>query len=414
MKIAVIGAGISGLTAAYLLCGDNDITVFEANDYAGGHTDTHDVEVEGKTYAVDTGFIVFNEMTYPNFVTLLKRLGVDYQRSSMTFSVKCERTGLEYGPHNLDTFFAQRRNLLKPSLYRMLLDILRFRSAFNGLLREGSNEQALGSYLQRHGYSRQFIDYFIFPLCSSLWSTDSGRIHDFPLRSLVKFLRNHGILEVRHPIEWKVIKGGSKRYVEKLTKPFADRIRLNTPVRTVLRHEDHVEVHPADGIAERFDHVVFGCHSDQALRMLKSATPREREILGAIPYQQNQVVLHMDPSVLPERRKLWSSWNYLIPREEVARVSLTYNMNILQTLDCREVFCVTLNRPDAIMSEKAVGTYLYHHPQYTVEAPRAQRRHGEISGRNRTHYCGAYWGYGFHEDGVNSALAACRFFGKGL
>jgi predicted NAD/FAD-binding protein len=230
----------------------------------------------------------------------------------------------------------------------------------------------------------------------------------------VRFLRNHGILEIRHPIEWKVIRGGSKRYVEKLIKPFAQKIRLNTPVRAVERHQDYVDVHPANGVAARFDHVVFGCHSDQALRMLKGATAQEREILGAIPYQQNQVVLHLDSSVLPERRKLWSSWNYLIPREEVARVSVTYNMNILQTLDCSEEFCVTLNRPGAIASEKTIGTYLYHHPQYMVEAPRAQQRHGEISGRNRTHYCGAYWGCGFHEDGVNSALAACRFFGKGL
>jgi predicted NAD/FAD-binding protein len=414
MRIAIIGGGISGMTAAYLLSEDHEITLFEAGDYAGGHTHTHDVEVEGKTYAVDTGFIVFNETTYPNFVKLIKQLGVDYQPSSMTFSVKCERTGLEYSPHSLNTFFAQRRNIFDPSFYRMILDIIRFRRDFDRLLREVDGEQALGPYLQKHGYSKRFIDYFIIPLGSSLWSTDPNKVNDFPLRSLVRFLKNHGILDIEHPIEWKVITGGSKRYIEKLIRPFSEKLRLNTPVTAVVRHDDHVEIQTADSAPERFDHVVLGCHSDQALRLLRNPTPQEREILGAIPYQENRVVLHTDSSILPERRNLWSSWNYHIPREELGRAALTYDMNILQTLDCGEEFCVTLNQPEAARSEKVIGTYVYHHPVYTIEAPRAQQRHAEISGKNRTHFCGAYWGYGFHEDGVNSALAACRYFGKGL
>jgi predicted NAD/FAD-binding protein len=414
MKIAIVGGGIAGMTTAYLLSEDHDITLFEANDYAGGHTHTHDVEVEGKTYAVDTGFIVFNEITYPNFVKLIKRLDVEYQSSCMTFSVKCERTGLEYSPHNLNSFFAQRRNIFDPSFYRMILDIIRFRRDCDRLLREDLGEQELGPYLQKHGYSKRFIDYFIIPLGSSLWSTDPNKVNDFPLQSLVRFFKNHGILEIEHPIEWKVIKGGSKCYVEKLTRPFSDKLRLNTPVRAVVRHPDHVEIHIANGAPARFDHVVLGCHSDQALRLLRNPTPQEREILGAIPYQENRVILHTDSSILPERRNLWSSWNYHIPREELGRAALTYDMNILQTLDCREEFCVTLNRPEAARSEKIIGTYVYHHPVYTIEAPRAQQRYNEISGKNRTHFCGAYWGYGFHEDGVNSALAACRYFGKGL
>lgn len=414
MKIAIIGGGISGLTAAYLLSKDHDVAVFESNDYAGGHTHTHHVVMEGREYAVDTGFIVFNETTYPNFVTLLNRLGVDYQPSSMTFSVKCERTGLEYSPHSLNTFFAQRRNIFDPSFYRMILDIVRFRRTFDRLLREDSGQQELGAYLREHGFSQRFIDYFIIPLASSLWSTDPTKVHDFPLQSLARFFKNHGILESEHPIEWKVITGGSKRYIEKLTRPFSEKLRLNTPVRAVVRHGDYVEIHPANGASGRFDHVVLGCHSDQALRLLRNPTPEEREILGAIPYQENQVVLHTDSSVLPERRNLWSSWNYHIPREAIGRAALTYDMNILQTLDCRDEFCVTLNRPEAARPEKVIGTYRYHHPLFNREAPHAQQRHAEISGRNRTHYCGAYWGYGFHEDGVKSALAACSYFGRGM
>ncbi|MDH4232184.1 MAG: FAD-dependent oxidoreductase [Nitrospirota bacterium] len=414
MKIAIIGSGIAGMTAAYLLNQDHDITLFEANDYIGGHTHTHDVMAGGKGYAVDTGFIVFNEKTYPNFVSLIKRLGVDYQPSSMTFSVKCERTGLEYSPHSLNTFFAQRRNIIDPSFYRMILDVIRFRRAFDRLLREDPGEQELGPYLRGRGYSQRFIDYFIIPLGSSLWSTDPEKVHEFPLQSLARFFKNHGILEIEHPIEWKVITGGSKRYIEKLTRPYREKLRLNTHVRAVVRHDDHVEIHTAEGAPVRFDHVVLACHSDQALKLLRNPTAQEREILGAIPYQENRVVLHTDSSILPERRILWSSWNYHIPREKLGRAALTYDMNILQTLDSRDEFCVTLNRPEAASRKKVIGTYLYHHPVYTREAPRAQQRHAEISGRNRTHYCGAYWGYGFHEDGVKSALAACTFFGKGL
>ncbi len=414
MKIAIIGGGISGLVAAYLLQQDHDITLFEVNDYIGGHTHTIDVSHDGGTCAVDTGFIVFNERTYPNFLKLIKGLGVAYQPSTMAFSVKCERTGLEYGPHSLGTFFAQRRNIFDPSFYRMIWDIIRFRNDFERLLMEEQGDEELGPYLRRHGYSRRFIDQFLIPLGSSLWSTDPQKMQNFPLRSFVRFFSNHGFLEREHPLSWKVIRGGSRRYVEKLTAAFADRIRLNTQVKSVIRSTDRVAVHPAHGQPEQFDHVVLACHSDQALAMLKDASPAEKEILGAVPYQENVAVLHRDSSILPERRSLWSSWNYHIPRSETGRASLTYDMNILQSLACSEEFCVTLNRPEAIDGSKIIGSYVYHHPLYTVQAPAAQKRHGEISGRNRTHYCGAYWGYGFHEDGVNSALEVCKFFGKGL
>jgi predicted NAD/FAD-binding protein len=414
MKIAIIGGGISGLVSAYLLHQDHDITVFETNDYIGGHTHTVDVKREGTHYAVDTGFIVFNEVTYPNFVKLIKQLGVPYHPSRMTFSLKSEPEGKEYSAHNLNTIFGQRRNLFDPSFYAMVRDILRLRREFNRLAYEIGDEQPLVPYLRSRGYSKRFIDFFLVPMAAAIWSADPGRAENFPLRTFARFFLNHGILEVKNPFEWKVIAGGSARYVEKLTATFRDRIRLNAPIRSVTRHPDHVEVVPSGGGPERFDHVVLACHSDQALGLLTDPTPQEREVLGAIPYQENFAVLHTDKSILPKRRNLWSSWNYLIPREGTGRAVLTYDMNILQTIEAPVEFCVTLNRPAAIAEEKKIGKYLYHHPQYTLAAPAAQQRHGEISGRNRTHYCGAYWGYGFHEDGVKSALAACGFFGKGL
>jgi len=414
MKIAIIGGGISGLVSAYLLHGDHEVTVFEANDYLGGHTHTVDVEREGRRYAVDTGFIVFNEKTYPNFLKLINHLGVAYQPSRMTFSLKSEREGKEYSAHNLNTIFGQRRNLFDPSFYAMVRDILRLRGEFMNLLEEAGDDRPLVPYLRSRGYSKRFLDFFIVPMAAAIWSAGPGSVEEFPLRTFARFFLNHGILEVKNPFEWKVITGGSARYVERLTAAFRDRIRLKSPIRSVRRHADHVEVVPATGTAERFDHVVLACHSDQALAMLADPTPAEREVLGAIPYQENLAVLHTDTSILPERRRLWSSWNYLIPREDTGRSILTYDMNILQTIKAPVEFCVTLNPPRAIPKDNVIGSYGYHHPQYTLAAPAAQQRRAEISGVNRTHYCGAYWGYGFHEDGVKSALAACRYFGKGL
>jgi len=413
MKIAIIGGGISGMVAAYLLNQDHDITLFEANDYLGGHTHTVDVQKEGNSYAVDTGFIVFNEKTYPNFCRLLDQLDVPYQPSTMTFSVKCEKTRLEYSPHTLNTFFGQRKNLISPPFYRMIYDILRFRSKLDRLALEES-ESALGDYLAKNGYSGRFIDYFVIPLASSLWSADPKEVYNFPLQTFVLFFKNHGFLETSHPIEWKVIKGGSRQYVEKIIVPYADKIRLSTAVRKVSRHKDHVDLITDQGESDRFDHVVMAVHSDQALKMLADPSPVEKEILGTIPYQENTTTLHTDSTVLPERQQLWSSWNYLIPREEINRAILTYNMNRLQTIKAPVTFCVTLNKASGIDERQVLGNYVYHHPVYLIHSPMAQKRHEEISGKNRTHYCGAYWGYGFHEDGVNSALAACRYFGKGL
>lgn len=414
MKIAIIGSGISGLVSAYLLNQDHEITLFEKNDYIGGHTHTVDVEREGKQYAVDTGFIVFNEVTYPNFLKLIRRLGVAYQPSQMTFSLRSEPEDREYSAHNLNTIFGQRRSLLDPSFYAMVRDILRLRREFARLLGESGDERPLLPYLRSRGYSKRFIDFFLVPMASAIWSAAPGSVEDFPLRTFARFFVNHGILEVKNPFEWKVITGGSARYVEKLTAPFRERIRLSTPVRSVRRHPDRVEIRTTLGTTEQFDHVVLACHSDQALELLADPTPQEREVLGAIPYQENLAVLHTDTSLLPKRRKLWSSWNYLIPRQGSGSAVITYDMNILQSIVAPMEFCVTLNVEHAIDEGRTIGRYVYNHPQFTLAAPAAQQRHSEISGRNRTHYCGAYWSYGFHEDGVKSALAACRYYGKGL
>lgn len=413
MRIAVIGSGISGMTAAYLLNKVHDVTVFEANDYIGGHTHTVDAVAGEKFYAVDTGFIVFNEQTYPNFVKLLDRLSVPWQKSNMSFSVHCERTGLEYCPSSLNRLFAQRRNLGRPSFWKMVAEIFGFRRQLPKMAARSATV-TLGQYLHEKGYSRTFREHFIIPMGAAIWSADPKNFERMPACMFAQFFANHGFLEVHNQPQWLVIRGGSRRYAEALTESFRDRIRLNCPVKAIRRSTDGVAVSSAAGEAERFDHVIIATHSDQALRLLADPKEAERQVLGAIPYQENEVVLHTDTRLLPDRRKVWASWNYRIRREKQATVAVTYNMNILQTLDADPPFCVTLNRTERIEPTQVLRRMTYSHPIYSPEALMAQRRHNEISGVNRTHYCGAYWGNGFHEDGVNSALTVCAYFGKGL
>jgi predicted NAD/FAD-binding protein len=391
---------------------DHEITLFEANDYIGGHTHTIRVARDHGDYAVDTGFIVFNRTTYPNFCKLIDRLGVEYQPSRMTFSVKCERTGLEYGASNLNTFFSQRRNLFSLEHYRMIFDIFRFRTHFNRLLDHSHDSEPLIPYLERHGFSERFIKYFMVPLAASIWSAPPEKIRDYPLGSLVRFFENHGFLNIRNPFDWLVIKGGSRTYVDKLVEPFRDRVRLSCPVNSVRRFPDRVEIFSPAG-TERFDQVIIAAHSDQALAMLADPSPVEREILGAIPYQSNRTLLHTDSSPLPVDRSIWASWNYSAPQKEPGSASLTYNMNILQTINSPENFLVSLNRTD-LDPAKIIGEYEYAHPIYDIGAPAAQARHGEISGINRTHYCGAYWSYGFHEHGCASGAKVARLLGRDL
>lgn len=415
MNIAVVGAGISGLVAAYLLSEDHDVTVFEADDYIGGHTNTVDVFSGGKPYAVDTGFIVFNEKTYPNFVALMKQISVPWRNSEMSFSVQCALTGLEFKPSTLDTLFVQRKNLLRPAFYRMLADALRFKKECEAILDEPGNDgQTLADFLAQRRYSKGFINYFIIPMGAAIWSADPVRFADFPLRYFAAFLKNHGFLNIKDQPQWLTIQGGSKQYIEPLTRRFAGRIRLNSPVAEIRRFDDKVTVAAAGAGAESFDQVVIAAHSDQALAMLADATRQEREILGAIAYQENDTVLHTDASMLPKHRKARAAWNYFIPPEKTVRVAVTYDMNILQGLDAEDEFCTTLNRTEAVDSEKIIRRLTYHHPVYTPTSLAARRRREEISGKNRTWYCGAYWHYGFHEDGVKSAVEVCRHFGKSI
>ena len=414
MKIAVIGGGISGLTVAHLLCGEHQVTLYEANDYPGGHTNTLDVTHEGTGYAVDTGFIVFNERTYPNFIKLLDRLGVASQPSVMSFSAVCETTGLQYCATSLDTLFAQRRNLLSTPFWRMLLEILRFNRASAELFTSGDLSLTLGDYLRARGYSKLFIEKFLIPMGAAVWWADPARFLEFPAAAFVQFFTNHGMLNIFDQPVWRVVKGGSRQYVASLIRPFRDRIRLSTPVERVQRSADRVTVTPRGGEPEEFDHVVLACHSDQALAMLADPSKGERELLGAIPYQRNDTVLHTDSRLLPSIPRARARWNCLLPRRQQGNMVLTYWMNLLQTIKAPVNFCVTLNSPEAIDPDSVIRRLVYHHPVYSTAAFEAQKRRDEISGINRTSYCGAYWSWGFHEDGVKSALAVCRQFGKGF
>lgn len=409
MRIAIVGGGIAGLVAAHLLHRDHTITLFEANESPGGHTHTVPVELGSTKWEVDTGFIVYNEPNYPQFTRLLARLGVASQPSCMSFSVRADRTDFEYNGSTLNQLFGQRSNLVKPSFYRMVMDIRRFNREAPRAMLDGAARATLVEYVAAARYSRQFVDHYIVPMASALWSQPRERVLDMPLAFLVRFLEQHGMLALRDRPEWRVIRGGSRRYVEALTAPFRDRIRLRHPVQAVTRRPTHVEV---DG--ETFDAVIVACHADQALDILTDPTPAERDILAAFPYQANDVVLHTDPSLLPRRRSLWAAWNYHLADDPAAPVAITYDMNILQTLEAPVTFCVTLNRTADVAPERVLQRLTFHHPVTTRASLRAQRRHGEISGVNRTHYCGAYWGNGFHEDGVTSALAACTPFGATL
>jgi uncharacterized protein len=403
MRIAVIGSGISGMVAAYRLCAEHEVTVYEAGAYIGGHTHTVDAYSQGRRYAVDTGFIVHNDWTYPNFVALLKELGVAWQDSGMSFSVRCEKSGLEYNGTSINALFAQRLNLLRPSFLRMVRDILRFNSDAQALLAVDAPDLSLGDYVRERGYSRFFIENYIVPMAAAVWSSRPADMLAFPARFLVEFFANHGFLNVSNRPTWRVIRGGSREYVKQLTAPYAARIHLNTPVDSLVRQPHQVFVRLKNGAVAHFDQVFIACHSDQALALLGDASPQEREILGAITYQENEALLHTDTRLMPRKQLAWAAWNYHIPTEPAERVAVTYNMNILQTLNANEQFLLSLNRSDQIDPAKVLGSYVYHHPVYTAAAVAAQRRRHEINGVRRTYYCGAYWGYGFHEDGVKSA-----------
>jgi uncharacterized protein len=414
-KIAIIGAGISGLTAAYRLHPQFEIDVFEAAAYAGGHTNTADIRVDGQSFAIDTGFIVFNDRTYPNFIALLHELGVAYEKSDMGFSVKVDKTGLEYCGSSWNALFAQRRNLFNPRFYRMLVDIVRFNRLATRSLQENSSHATLGVFLSAHRFSAMFIDYYIIPMGAAIWSAEPEKMFEFPARTFIQFFHNHGLLSINNRPTWYFIKGGSRRYVEKLTAGFKERIHLNSGIARIKRDSDGVEISLQNGQTRRYHQAVIATHSDQALAMLSDASPDERSVLGAIQYQENTAVLHTDEHMLPRRRRAWAAWNYHVPAygefaepRKNSRATLTYSMNLLQRIEGRRQFCVTLNETSAIDVSKILYRTVYHHPVYTAATIAAQQKWQKISGVRNTHYCGAYWFYGFHEDGVNSALRVCE------
>ena len=414
MRVAVIGSGISGLLTAYLLAPEQEVTLIEKEGRLGGHTNTVDIKVGGHTYAIDTGFIVCNNRTYPNFLRLLARLGVATQPSSMSFSVRCEKTGLEYSGGSFTGLFAQWRNLFVWSFHRMLREILRFNREAALLLRGPGQEMPLGDYLAAGRYSREFIDHYLIPMGSAIWSLQPAHLGAFPARYFLRFFQNHGLLNVFDRPGWLTIVGGAKSYIPKLTPTFQQRIRLNYSLRSIRRHDQGVELTGDDGSSETFDQVVLAVHADQALALLADPSANEREVLGAFAYQANEAVLHTDITLLPRCRRAWASWNYHLPRDSQPRSTVTYNLTMLQNLSSPDPFLVTLNRTESIDPSKVLRRFHYHHPIYSPAALAAQKRWAEISGQRRTHYCGAYWGHGFHEDGVNSALAVGRQWGRAL
>jgi predicted NAD/FAD-binding protein len=411
MRIAVIGTGISGMVSGWLLTrGGHEVTAFEAGSHIGGHTNTVPIEVDGEAYPVDTGFIVYNDRTYPNFIRLLAHLGVAARPTTMSFSVRDDATGLEWNGTNLDTLFAQRRNLLRPAFWRMVRDVLRFGREAPKLLERDDDGATLGEYLDANGYSREFAEWYLLPMGGAIWSAPVGAMRAFPARFFVRFFHHHGMLTVNDRPQWRTVVGGSWSYVAPLVASFRQRIRLDSPVERIARDPAGVTIRSRHG-EERFDAVVIAVHADQALRLLADPTPAEREVIGAFRYQPNLAILHTDASIMPRRRKAWAAWNYHRCADPTAPVPVTYDMNILQGLDAPCEFLVTLNRETGIDPAKVLRRIQYHHPEYTVAAVAAQKRLAEVSGVGRTWYCGAYWGNGFHEDGVVSALAVARGFG---
>lgn len=414
MKIAVLGSGISGLTAAYLLSKQHEVHLIEKNDSLGGHTATVDVDYEGRSWAVDTGFIVFNDRTYPLFKQLLTQFGVLWQDTEMSFSVTNKSSGLEYNGHSLSTLFAQKRNFFRPSFYRLLFDIVRFNKAAKLAVEQLDENEArtLEAFVSEVGVGKLFRGHYLYPMCAAIWSTSQAEAGDMPLSFFLRFFLNHGLLDIANRPQWHVIKGGSRNYIPAFIDP-VQHVRTGVQVNKVRRTDDYVEIVTEEG-TERFDQIILACHSDQALALLEDASEQEKNILGRIPYQPNEVVLHTDERLLPARRKAWASWNYNLEADDSSNpepATVTYNMNILQGLNAPVTFCVTLNNTSAIEPEKILRTFTYDHPVYSVDSFKARQQRTEICGKKRTHFCGAYWYSGFHEDGVRSAFDVARRLG---
>ncbi|MCG9729889.1 FAD-dependent oxidoreductase [Shewanella sp. Isolate13] len=419
-KIAIVGTGISGLTCAHILSQKHELTVFEANDYIGGHTATVDVNVDGKDYAIDTGFIVFNDRTYPRFEQLLARLNVTALATEMSFSVHNANTGLEYNGNTISSLFAQKRNLFRPKFWSFILEILRFNKLCKQAFAADSYQyQTLGELLDSQGFSDFFSEHYILPMGAAIWSSSIDDMRAFSLRFFIQFFENHGLLNIADRPQWYVLEGGSRSYIPDLIAPFKDSIHLSSPVTAIKRsigsETGGVQLQVNQGEWQTFDEVILACHSDQALAMLQDATDDEQQVLSKLAYQNNEVVLHTDESLMPKRQAAWASWNYRLDGNTQRQASVTYNMNILQRLPAgTPTFCVTLNQSELISPGKVLRTFNYAHPVFNEQSLQAQSQRALISGVNHTHYAGAYWYNGFHEDGVHSAFDVCEAFGMRL
>ena len=415
MKIAVIGSGISGLTAAHILNRKHEVDVFEANDYVGGHTNTIEVDESGRTIPVDTGFIVFNEQNYPNLCHLFSQLGIKSKESDMSFSVRCQRTRLEYNGGSLDKIFSQRRNLLNPKFLVMLRDILKFHANAPQTLANNIDDHiTVDEFTKRNRYSKHFVEYFLVPLGASLWSCPAEQFRQFPIRFVLEFLNNHCMLQVEGRPKWRTVVGGSYQYVKVLTRPFQNRIYLNMPVTQVKRQNGRVSVMFNNGTEKLYDEVIMATHADQSINLVANMDEEEKSILEYFPYQDNEAILHSDTTVLPVNKKAWASWNYLIPSQARKYVSTTYNMNILQSIESDRTYCVSLNMAELIDPRYIIKRIHYHHPVFCPGRDSAQSQHPQMIQRRGISYCGAYWGYGFHEDGVRSGLAVSSAFNMDL
>ena len=402
MKIAVVGAGISGIYAAYKLALEHDVTLYEANGYLGGHTDTHHVTIEKGVFSVDTGFIVFNETNYPLFSSFLEELGIQSQPSNMSFSVSDKNSGLEYNATSLKGLFCQRRNLVRPNFYRMLTDILRFYKHSPELLASEDDDLTIGDYLNSEGYGREFVNNHIVPMASALWSSPAATVTRFPARYFVAFMHNHKMLQINRRPVWRTITGGSSQYVRAFERSFCGSLRVRSPVREVVRTVSGVDV-KTDVDVNHYDVVILACHSDQSLAVLADATDQERSLLSAIPYQENEISLHSDVGLMPDHPNAWASWNVIKPKEKANDFIVTYWMNMLQSVATPIPLLVSLNASDLIDKDKVLLHRRYHHPVFTPESLRARKSLSEYNGHNNTYFAGAYMGWGFHEDGVRSA-----------
>lgn len=411
-NIAVIGSGIAGLTSAYLLSQKHQVSVFEKAAVIGGHTATVDVELDGESFAVDTGFIVFNDKTYPNFLALLAELGVEKQATQMSFSVKNPATSLEYNGNTLGTMFAQRRNLVNPRFWHLIKEILRFNKLCKQRFKSGVyfEGETLGDFLTREGFNHYFARHYILPMGAAIWSTSLTNMKDFPLAFFVRFFENHGLLNITDRPQWYVIPQGSRSYLAPLVKRFEQNIHVNSHISKITRYDGAVQLHFADDSVQQFDEVVIACHSDQAKALLADASDEENAILGGIPYSENKVVLHTDESLLPVNKNAWASWNYQLTTDETKPACVTYNMNILQGIKAKSTFCVTLNQTGLIDKSKILREFVYHHPVYSQSSLQAQQQRMKICGQRHTHFAGAYWYNGFHEDGVRSAIDVAKRF----